>query len=231
MTTYFDHAAKELDELFAKIAPGAETEGLDELLAFEDKMLQDVLLSAMHPAMPRDIRDAILRQVDRNMVFPRVWEMDAGQEYATTADLWRLMREEVHALHTLYHGVASACRQQDPCFNDNPRSALHFILEDADELRIQLRQGVPAPRYGTATVLVRLQALSDPMRAEQCVYDAVYEVALAVFQRGGTGGQRGDGERIAQDLADTAVARWRQAGEPQSIGHINNQPDPQEPTK
>lgn len=68
------------------------------------------------------------------------------------------------------------------------------------------------------SIVLDPEALADPERASTIVHDAAYELTLAIFETCGEDNRRPDGTRVldcnghhvAQGLAATVEARWRQ---------------------
>lgn len=139
MTAYFDDAALSLDKLF----PVADWSLLPHL-AWEQQLQQDVLLFAMHPKVPTQIRDLILATVDKYSVWARVYPTDEPTDWESEVALHQALRMECECLHTAMHSAAHWARENDAHFRDDPRWAVRDILDDADELRHQLRNRVKA---------------------------------------------------------------------------------------
>lgn len=68
------------------------------------------------------------------------------------------------------------------------------------------------------TIFIERERLRDPEMAEVNVGNYVYQLLVAIFEWGGEDNRRPDGTRVldchghsvAQGLADTVVARWKQ---------------------
>lgn len=77
-------------------------------------------------------------------------------------------------------------------------------------------------RIRTIEIRVNLDHLADPEFAAAEVGNAVYKLAQLFFERGGEDNRRPDGSRVlvcnghhvAQGLAETAQARWKQYEQP-----------------
>lgn len=139
MTAYFDASRNELDDILVNVNEDNVGAHLDALAKWEERIQDDCLVCAMDPDMPPNLRDDILRAVDALSVWQRA-QGDNWREWETAYDLMRLLRDELSALHGLFHRVGRWGMSNGIALTDDPRCGLRNILERADEARAALRQ-------------------------------------------------------------------------------------------
>jgi len=140
MTAYFDTATNDLDDLFVNLTDNNVGAHLDALAKWEERIQDDCLVCAMDPHMPHDLSAEILRTVDTLSVWPRAYGGGEWREWETVQDLKRLLRDELSALHALFHRVGRWGVSNRIALTDDPRCGLNNILNRADEARAALRQ-------------------------------------------------------------------------------------------
>lgn len=144
MTAYFDIASNDLDDLFVNVTDSNVGAHLDALAEWEERIQDDCLVCAMDPDMPPNLRDEILRTVNTLSVWPRANGGGEWCDWETVHDLKRLLREEMSALHTLFHRVGRWGLSKGYALTDDPRCGLRNILNRADDARAALRGADPA---------------------------------------------------------------------------------------
>lgn len=149
MTTYFDHAARTIEQL---------TDDELESGVFEQDLVRDVTMAAESDGCPESIRRAIHESVLRYCVVTAPTRA-ASADYATVDEYRRRMRDMAGELHSVFHVLGNWAYQlptEHPLsgkFSDNPMRPSLWQYDNGQDYRsLLLKSGFRPDLRGSSNV-------------------------------------------------------------------------------
>lgn len=139
MTSYFDDKATALRTLRqTEIVEGEPyIDRMEALREIEETLVRDVVICAEWPGLPATFRDAIHKAVFRCGHFTRPYRLP-NPRVDDDPDVFELIETMVSDLHTIFHGIGTWARGDDPAmapFTDSPRSPITWLVGKGQEYR------------------------------------------------------------------------------------------------